>query len=55
MSTAPALSSSHRYLKLLLLHFHRFVNRAVANMLESKVKDIGRRAPMSASVPLLSR
>lgn len=32
---APALSPSHRYLKVLLLHFRRFVNRSVANMLES--------------------
>ena len=33
---APALSPSHRYLKALLLRFRRFVNRSVANMLESR-------------------
>ena len=33
---APALSPSHRYLKALVLRLRRFVNRSVANMLESR-------------------
>ncbi len=52
---APALNPAQSYLKVLLLRLRRFVNRSVANMLESKVKDIGLRVPMSASLPLLSR
>jgi uncharacterized protein YjiS (DUF1127 family) len=32
----PALSPSHRYLKALVLRLRRFVNRSVANMLESR-------------------
>lgn len=39
---APALNSTHRYLKAFLLRFRRFVNRAVANMLESRERQASR-------------
>lgn len=52
---APALNPTQRHLKALVLRLRRFVNRSVANMLESMVKDIGLRVPMSVSAPLLSR
>ena len=33
---APALNPAQRYLKALVLRLRRFVNRSVANMLESR-------------------
>lgn len=39
---APALNSTHRHLKALLLRFRRFVNRTVANTLESRERQATR-------------
>jgi uncharacterized protein YjiS (DUF1127 family) len=39
---APALNLSHRYLTAVLLRFRRFVNRSVANMLETRERQATR-------------
>ena len=39
---APALNPVHRYLKVLLLRFRRFVNRSVAGMLASSERQAAR-------------
>lgn len=39
---APALNLSYRYLTAVLLRFRRFVNRSVANMLESRERQATR-------------